>query len=129
MQELLLGQGQEESKMSESVKYWKKQSDYYKDRGDKHFDNYLEEKHKMRWGYLLIGLLFGAWFVLVIIAIIFNTIFVNISQETADDICKNLTGNETVKATDEGGKLICEVPDYDSTLNIVIRKAGEEKQT
>jgi len=60
--------------------------------------------------------------------------YIKISQETADDICYQLTGNESVVAKDywdfsndgieghpiEKGKLVCELPSYDSTQNIVV---------
>jgi len=49
----------------------------------------------------------------------------DLDKETLEDICKNLTGNETVDAKISFGKLICETPSYDSTTNIIFRKAGE----
>ena len=56
---------------------------------------------------------------------------IDISQETGDEICRQLTGNETAVAYDgyDGnvywGKLGCELPSYDSTQNIVIKKNNE----
>ena len=57
--------------------------------------------------------------------------YITISQETADDLCIGLTGNESAIAIDgwhkssegiiEKGQITCEIPSYDSTHNIVIR--------
>lgn len=73
---------------------------------------------------LFIGFAIGSIMILIIGGIFgFN---INLSQETGDSICVNLTGNNSVAST-ENGKLICEVPSYDHTTNIIIRKAGEQK--
>ena len=51
-----------------------------------------------------------------------------LSQETLDDICINLTGNETaVGKVEIGGKLLCKIPSFDSTHNIIIRQ-GEKNE-
>lgn len=57
---------------------------------------------------------------------------IDISQETGDDICKNLTGNESAVAYDWDsdsklgfGKFGCKIPSYDSTQNIIIKKNNE----
>lgn len=47
-----------------------------------------------------------------------------ISEGTANDICHQLTNGTSINATAEDGKLICETPSYDHTLNIIVRKAG-----
>lgn len=55
-----------------------------------------------------------------------------ISQETGNELCVAVTGNESSIAQDswdyqgeddriEKGKLVCELPSYDSTHNIVIK--------
>jgi hypothetical protein len=45
-----------------------------------------------------------------------------LSQETADDICINLTNNTAATGQgDSTGKLICETPSFDSTQNIIIK--------
>lgn len=48
-----------------------------------------------------------------------------LSKETKNDICLHLT-NQTSVFHVEHGKLICEVPSYDSTTNIIVRKTGEK---
>ena len=47
-----------------------------------------------------------------------------LSQETADDVCKNLVPNQTVIASNAGEKLVCTIPSYDSTTNIIVREAN-----
>ncbi len=56
-----------------------------------------------------------------------DTTNIRLNQETADDICKQITNDSTAVASDEGirswhgGKLICIVPSYDSTQNIIVK--------
>ena len=50
---------------------------------------------------------------------------INLTQETGDDVCKNLTGNETAVATEHNGKLTCKLPSYDATQNIIVEKNNE----
>ncbi len=58
---------------------------------------------------------------------------IRLDQETGNDICVNLTGNQNAIASDtshdgvqgNGGKLICEFPSFDSTTNIIVKGAGE----
>lgn len=50
-----------------------------------------------------------------------------LSQESADAICYNLTSIEGVKGLSEHNKLVCEVPSFDSTSEIIIRTNGESK--
>ena len=60
----------------------------------------------------------------IVVALQWNDIL--ITQEVADDVCQKLTQNETATAdyTSEG-KLICELPSFDATHNIIIRKNNE----
>jgi hypothetical protein len=51
---------------------------------------------------------------------------VDLDQQTVDDICYNLTSVEGVEGGSRNGKLLCEVPSFDSTNNILIKKAGEQ---
>ena len=52
---------------------------------------------------------------------------VNLSQDTADDICQQLTGNSSAIAVEElDGKLHCELPSYDATQNIIIKSNSQE---
>lgn len=69
------------------------------------------------------GLLGGVFIGLVIGMYMIPSPF-NLSNDTLNDICHNLGFNDSV-AHSENGKLICEVPSYDSTTNIILRKAGE----
>lgn len=67
---------------------------------------------------LIMGILFTG---LCFIYHIYSNIFIN--QETANDICHNLSGNDYSIANSKNGKLICEIPTYDSTTNIIIKEA------
>lgn len=50
----------------------------------------------------------------------------NLSQETLDDICINLAQNETAIGEIQGdGTLVCTIPSFDSTHNIVVKRGGE----
>lgn len=74
------------------------------------------------------GFLSGLLFALAIFAVIIVLLpDFNLSYETKKDICVNLTNNSAAEPSVENGKLICEVPSYDSTTNIIVRKAGESK--
>ena len=67
----------------------------------------------------LIGFICGA----VIVVLVSPSVW--ISHETANDVCFNLTNQTTYAYADAGGRLVCEVPSYDSTTNIIVRKTGE----
>lgn len=45
---------------------------------------------------------------------------VQLNQETANDICIQLTSNESAIGSSENGKLICKIPTIDATHNIII---------
>lgn len=49
-----------------------------------------------------------------------------ISNSTAHDICSNLINSSVVEPSVENGKLICTIPSYDHTTNIIVKKAGTE---
>ena len=72
---------------------------------------------------LFFGILIGL--LVMGIAIMITSEPIELSQETADDICINLTGNETAVATSNQGKLTCKLPSYDATQNIIIEKNNE----
>lgn len=59
--------------------------------------------------------------ILISAIILFILTPVALSQETADDVCKHITGNESAKAESLDGKLECILPTYDSTQNIIIK--------
>ncbi len=74
--------------------------------------------------YLLgIGVLIGM--LILGLAVVITSEPINLSQETANDVCKNLTGNETAVAASLNGKLTCKLPSYDATQNIIIEKNNE----
>lgn len=76
-----------------------------------------------------------------IIGILFMSIFtfafgffsgIHLSKQTANDVCKIITNNENAIAKEDTQhpwkrQLICEIPSYDSTQNIVIKYNNEEK--
>ncbi len=71
------------------------------------------------------GIVIGLMIMGAIWVIVYGESF-DISQETGDDICRQLTGNESAVAKDSGGKLICLIPSYDETQNIIIKSNQEE---
>jgi len=83
---------------------------------------------------MLLGLFFGAVIVLVVFGFVGHAEptdkYITINQETANDLCIHLTGNETAIAKDwwnyqnkpiDKGQIVCELPSYDSTHNIVVK--------
>lgn len=68
------------------------------------------------------------WVILVLtIGIAIGSHINQFSQETMDKICQDLTNNSVATGYAEEGKLICEIPSYDHTQNIIIKTNGEEK--
>lgn len=51
---------------------------------------------------------------------------IKISQETGDSMCLQITNNSATVATSEYGKLICTVPSYDHTQNIIVRSNNDK---
>ena len=45
-----------------------------------------------------------------------------ISNSTATDICYNLSNNINSVPSSDNGKLICSIPSFDSTQNIIIKE-------
>lgn len=76
---------------------------------------------------LFAGFIIGA--VIILVTSITMSPDIGLSQESANDICINLTNNTNAIATKgfagDLGKLVCEIPSYDSTTNIIIRPAGQ----
>ncbi len=77
---------------------------------------------------LILFVLFGFFLGLFLGAFIHPDI--SLSQEVADDVCQQLTGNQSAIATQEKedlsffkrqGKLVCIIPSFDSTQNIIIK--------
>jgi len=68
----------------------------------------------------------GVGMILAVILFFLVTPSIQLSQETADDICQQLTGNKTATASKESYKqLICELPSFDETQNIIIKPNSE----
>ena len=78
-------------------------------------------------GLIIIGVVFGLWAGFGIMLLI-NIGDTTIQNNVLDDVCKQLTGNETAISTtvSYGNQLICELPSFDSTHSIIVRQAGEE---
>jgi len=77
--------------------------------------------------YIITAFAFGICVGLVIASIVIvaeNRNTLKISEDTATDICKNLVHNNTVVPSVDDGKLICTIPSYDDTTNIIVRKAN-----
>jgi len=75
----------------------------------------------------IIGATCGILFMICLIGLIIFIIDqpIKLNQETGDDICRNLTGNESAVASSHNGKLKCKLPSYDATQNIIIEKNNE----
>ncbi len=56
---------------------------------------------------------------------------IKLNQETADDVCRQLTNDLTAVASDSAmrefgdGKLICSIPSFDATQNIIVKTNNE----
>lgn len=112
---------------------WKKEAEEWEEESDDWQRKYYEssgqcitEKYKFRWTPLIIGFIFGIMMGVAIIALSVN----HISDQTLNDICINLTGDENAEGIslwqkELNGKIECVIPSYDSTNNIVIRNSGE----
>lgn len=66
------------------------------------------------------------------LAVLDSFIDVKLSQETADEICKQLTNNSVAVGSDStgndnsrSGKLICSMPSFDSTQYIIVKNNDE----
>ena len=78
-------------------------------------------------GGLLVGTLIGVIVETVIMQLTISPII--ISQEAGDEICHKLTNNSLSVSsvnTQNKGKLICTIPSFDSTTQIIVKKAGAE---
>jgi predicted small secreted protein len=76
------------------------------------------------WFVLIIGIFGG---IVIGIVITFGIITdININQETADEICQQLSNETDIEfhAKSLNGKLICERPNFDNTQQIIFREAG-----
>lgn len=48
--------------------------------------------------------------------------YLSISNSTGNDICHQITNNSVSTASAENGKLICLLPSYDHTQNIIVKE-------
>lgn len=81
-------------------------------------------------GILII--LSGLLLVVIGIAIESTATDISLNQETANDICRQITGDDTAIASNDlgsmsmdGGKLICTIPGFDSTQNIIVKSSDK----
>lgn len=85
---------------------------------------------------IFLGFMTGMFGYMIIVEVVL-TPDLGVSQETADDICKQLTGNKSAVANTRYNedyctswkgecKLICETPSYDQTQHIIIRSNSEK---
>ncbi len=78
--------------------------------------------------FMVIAIIF---FSVMITGLICSSNGIDISQETGDEVCRHLTGNETAVAYDSwggslgSGKLGCKIPSFDETQNIVFKNNNE----
>ena len=93
---------------------------------------------------MIVGIILGLCIMgIVWLVVSSDNTYLKISQETGDEMCQNLVGNETAIAKDywdysakvftsgslyyrgkkliEKGGIVCELPSFDATHNIVIR--------
>ena len=80
---------------------------------------------------LIAGLFIGALLTTIVFVSLGELSGIQISKETANDVCAKITGNESSIAIQDGEHLwnrvlICELPSYDSTQNIFIKQNNED---
>ncbi len=74
---------------------------------------------------IYLGFIMGMIVAAILVLITSPGYSLNLNQETGDDICRNLTGNESTVASSLNGKLTCKIPSFDETQNIIIEKNNE----
>lgn len=75
---------------------------------------------------IITGIIIGTILItMIVMCAIFAIIEINydivLDQETSNDVCKQLTGNSTAVASSDYFKLICTIPSFDSTQNIIVK--------
>jgi hypothetical protein len=80
---------------------------------------------------MMLGVLLGVMLVIVIYMSINLCIFgtvspIILSSDTAKDICKLVTNSSLAEPSAPEGKLICTLPTYDHTQNIIIKNNDKE---
>ena len=82
------------------------------------------------WDMIFLGTMFvGIGMVLFLLVDVVQmewTNTVEINQDVLDDVCQQLTNNSVAVSVIEYGKLVCELPSFDSTQNIIVRGNDEE---
>lgn len=83
-------------------------------------------------GVFALGIAIGIFLFILLTASLGELSGIHVNQETANDICSKITGNESaIGYTQSNGAsfwsdtLRCEVPSYDSTQNIVVKYNNE----
>jgi len=92
-----------------------------------------KEEDECEWAIIVGALIVGIFIGAIAMGFIFDSARhdIGINQETADDICVQLTGNESAIADtdyrdDLSGKLICKIPSFDATHNIIVIENNKE---
>jgi len=77
-------------------------------------------------GFFLLGMFIGALITLIVVVVSAGDI--DLSQDAADKACQEISKNVSAVAVRDVNKfrLICELPSYDHTQDIIIRSAGEK---
>ncbi len=84
----------------------------------------MDDETKVLIFWVVFGLLMGMFTGLLIMVIISP---IRLSQETGNDICQQITGNEnTISSSgDPINKLTCKTSSFDETQNIIIKQNDE----
>lgn len=77
-------------------------------------------------GGVVLGIVLGTFVFAFISDVVLDAQY--FTDETLDDICFGLTHNAEAEGNDEQGKLVCTIPSYDHTTNIIVRPAGAEHE-
>lgn len=79
----------------------------------------------MNGGEIFIGFFIGVGFMFFIFVFVEDN-RLNISHETGDTICSQITNNSATVASTLNGNLVCKIPTYDHTQNIIIKSNNAE---
>jgi len=80
---------------------------------------------------IFVGIFAGLFFVLFIGSMYVGEYYSNqdkrlvLDKEIANDVCQQLTNDSTAIALVEDRKLVCEIPSFDATQNIIVRQNNE----
>lgn len=88
--------------------------------------NNNENINAMEWGYFVVGLVFGLGIGIVFVLFVVEFTSISLSQETGNDVCGILTGDNSSIASVTDWKLICTTPEHESNQNIIIKSGDGE---